>query len=185
MKHLAPWRWPHSVAETCNSSEQYIACSETYDWKTVRVEDYMKKVSKVLPGEASKVLNNPAIFSVAICHLCIYRERRKLAVVVRGTKMDAMKNMHERDRKTRGLQTVAKNYRRPFPAGRKRYCHIWSGCSREVMMIMMIERNRRQKVEEIKKIQYRNGRVRWGGTKQIKRATQSNLKRQEKDRYKK
>jgi len=51
---------------------------------------------------------------------------------------------------------------------------------------MMIERNRRQKVEEIKKkIQDSNGRVRCGGTKQIKRATRSNLKRQEKDKYKK
>jgi hypothetical protein len=60
----------------------------------------MKKVSKELPGEASKFLCNPAIFSVAICHLCLYRERRKLAAVVRGSKMDATRNMHERDRKT-------------------------------------------------------------------------------------
>jgi hypothetical protein len=37
------------------------------------------------------------------------------------------------------------------------------------MMIMMIERNRRQKVEEIKKIQESNGRVRCGGMKKIKR----------------
>ena len=60
----------------------------------------MEKVSKVHPGEASKFLNNPAIFPLAICHLYLYRERRKLAVAVRGNKMDATKNMHERDRKT-------------------------------------------------------------------------------------
>jgi hypothetical protein len=36
------------------------------------------------------------------------------------------------------------------------------------MMIMKIERNRRQKLEEIKKIQKSNGRERCRGLKQIK-----------------
>jgi hypothetical protein len=36
------------------------------------------------------------------------------------------------------------------------------------MMIMMIERNRRQKLEEIKKIQKSNSGERCRGTKQIK-----------------
>jgi hypothetical protein len=142
----------------------------------------MKKVSKLLPQEASKVLNNPEISSLIICHHCLYRERRKTAVVLGEKKMDATRNMYEKERKKprSAVQSLAKNYRRPFPAGRQRNCHIWCGCSREVMMIMMIERNRRQKVEEIKKIQESNGRVRCGGMKQITRATWSNLKRQEK-----
>lgn len=66
----------------------------------------MRKVSRVFPGEASKFLNNPAIFSVAICHLCLYRQRRNLAVAVRGNKMDATKNMHDRDRKTKDCRLL-------------------------------------------------------------------------------
>jgi hypothetical protein len=96
--------------------------------------------------------------------------------------------MHERERRSeerRGAYPVTKNYHWPFPARRQRYCHIWTGCSREAMMIMMMEKNRRQRRGEIK-TRYRRATVRERCRGEAnKNTTWSNLKRQERDKYKK
>jgi hypothetical protein len=73
--------------------------------------------------------------------------------------MDVTKNMHEGDREPKRVLSY-KELSLAISCREAENCHIPSERSREVMAIMVIEGNRRQKLEEIKKIQRRNGRER-------------------------